>query len=332
MIVGLFVVLLLIGFATMVIMAVVAMAIRRAVSHRAETHSRSYGLMGTAIVLSILISGLFVLFSAKLGTVRVEAQRQEVLVRTEADEIEARIEQHYRELQRKAAADEGLNAIPAAAIAYEGAPPEPVAAAEPAAQVPAEVSAPLATTSSTATAATAANSARPTWIGESPLRVGPVYRTTVVSDPYLTRLECEEALDPQLLETARRYVDELLGADARRYVDLDVATVRSRIATEEYMEQIDSSVGPMQRVHVLLEFDDALRADFKEQYKQGLREARLYQAGGGAALLLAALGIVFGFLTLDTATRGFYTRRLQLAATAAILAIVALGISLGRAI
>ena len=42
-------------------------------------------------------------------------------------------------------------------------------------------------------------------------------------------------------------------------------------------------------------------------------------------LVLALLGTMFGYLKIDTATRGYYTRRLQLVSTLAILTTLGLG-------
>jgi hypothetical protein len=44
------------------------------------------------------------------------------------------------------------------------------------------------------------------------------------------------------------------------------------------------------------------------------------------------LGVFFGFFRLDTATRGFYTGRLQFTAAAMILTVVVAGVWLARQI
>ena len=46
-----------------------------------------------------------------------------------------------------------------------------------------------------------------------------------------------------------------------------------------------------------------------------------------ALLVLALVGTIFSYLHVDTLTRGFYTRRLQVAAVLVILAIIALGMT-----
>ena len=44
--------------------------------------------------------------------------------------------------------------------------------------------------------------------------------------------------------------------------------------------------------------------------------------GIGAGWVMALLGTIFGYLKLDTLTRGYYTRRLQLVAGAVILTLI----------
>ena len=53
---------------------------------------------------------------------------------------------------------------------------------------------------------------------------------------------------------------------------------------------------------------------------------RLLQTGLGAGMALLVLSTLFGYFKLDTATRGYYTLRLQFATAGAILAIVAVSL------
>jgi hypothetical protein len=243
----------------------------------------------------------------------------------QARRMAATPEQAPAEIERRAATGISFSS-------REGAPPEPLELPEPQEIELTDTETSDVSAASSPVAILTVSAERPAWVGAAPKRVGPVYSTVVVSDPYVSKAECDEAIDPQLRDVALRYVDDLLGSGARRFVDLDMSAVRTKMARDEYVELLDTSVGPMQRVHVLMEFDNSLRDEFRQQYQAGIRQRRLYQAGGGAVLLVGFLVVMFGYLTVDTATRGFYTRRLQLAAAAAILLIVVLGISLNRAI
>ncbi len=177
-----------------------------------------------------------------------------------------------------------------------------------------------------ATELEATNLPQPNWIGQPSKRVGAVFQTVVTSDPYTTKEECDAALDSQLVQATDRYVDELLGPQAHRLVPVDIGTIRHAVCREEYVETLDTSVGPMRRVHVLLAFDERLRDSLRDRYRSAVQHRRVSQAGGGALAVLLVLATLFGYLKLDTATRGFYTRRLQVVATVVILAVVVLGL------
>ncbi len=163
---------------------------------------------------------------------------------------------------------------------------------------------------------------QPDWVdGPEGLQEG-VYRAIAVSDPYTTRQECEVAIGDQLLQVTRGYLQRL-GGPLPDELPVDLAYVRQEICQDEWVEVLDSSVGPMRRLHVLMEFDRNVAEQLKDRLHAALVRQRLMQAGWGAVLVLGIVGTVFGYLTLDTATKGYYTRRLQLAAAGAILALVA---------
>ena len=67
----------------------------------------------------------------------------------------------------------------------------------------------------------------------------------------------------------------------------------------------------------------AARAYLQRMQRDAQTEHRLLGLAGGAAAVLLVLGSVFGYLKLDTMTRGYYTRRLQFAAALVILTVVA---------
>ena len=63
--------------------------------------------------------------------------------------------------------------------------------------------------------------------------------------------------------------------------------------------------------------------DSKRIQRNAQIEHRLLEVAGGTAAVMLVLGAVFGYLKLDTLTRGYYTRRLQLAAGVVILTVAA---------
>ncbi len=85
----------------------------------------------------------------------------------------------------------------------------------------------------------------------------------------------------------------------------------------------------MYQIHARLEIDERARADFWRQWRSTEVTNRLWYTGGAAALVLALLGTLYGYLKLDVKTGGAHKGRLQLAATLVAL-IAAAGVLLVR--
>ena len=173
---------------------------------------------------------------------------------------------------------------------------------------------------------------RPEWVGIAPRFVGNVYRTSVVSGPFSSTEECRVEIDNEIPVIVCEYLDRIV--DTRlapvnltsaekqlRKLGITPDYIRSKIWRADYTEFVDSSVnsigmemGKMQQLHVLLEFDDEVKYDLKQRWQDSLLKERLVTVGFGSSLLLIFLGLVFGYLKIDTATKGFYTRHLQVAA------------------
>jgi hypothetical protein len=185
--------------------------------------------------------------------------------------------------------------------------------------------APAAAADSTVSQAASA-SKRPAWVDGSLGKQGNVYRTKVVVGPYKTRQECEAELSREMLHTARSVVDRrIVGGSTRIADNVLLPYLFNRVLKEEWEEQKESdtaAVGEMIYLHALLEFDDRSWQELNRMQHQREIEQRLAVVGAGAGLLLLLLGTVFAYLKLDTMTRGYYTRRLQLLAGVVILALV----------
>jgi hypothetical protein len=164
---------------------------------------------------------------------------------------------------------------------------------------------------------------RPAWMDAETGRVGDVYRTRLTVGPWLSRSECERELPEALREAVRTYADQLLGEGKGRFVDLPMSYIHNQIVHGEWEERRQQTIDTMTYLHELLEFDRDARQRIEAEYKESVVLGRLgYTAAGGGALL-GLLTIAFGYLKLDTLTRGHYTGRLRLTATAAILALAA---------
>ena len=111
----------------------------------------------------------------------------------------------------------------------------------------------------------------------------------MASDPFLTKREGDEQIDGLISVATAEYLGELMGTRgyapqsnssesekirwARRrlsYLRINTPFIRKEICIDEYVENVETSVGPMQKVHVLMEFDKnaetLLRAKWKDYY------------------------------------------------------------------
>jgi hypothetical protein len=178
---------------------------------------------------------------------------------------------------------------------------------------------------------------RPDWFEKPPARVGDIFRVVVFSEPFSTVDECYEQLERRFPVEVQRRLEKLVPASQSRLVgahsldDMGITLdyIMREICQEEFSETLDSSsVGPMKRVHVLMEFTPAVEDHLRGSWQSLLRQDGLVVVAKIAALVLAALGCVYGLLQIDTLTRGYYSKRLLVGASAAIIAIaVALFVS-----
>jgi hypothetical protein len=127
------------------------------------------------------------------------------------------------------------------------------------------------------------------------------------------------------------YVDEHLGRPgASDYVVFDLSHIKRLRHEDVYQETIQASFGPMLQQHALLEFGLDFQEEIKRRWNRVKVMTRLAHVSIAAVAILAGLATVFVYLRLDTATKGYYTGRLQIVAGAVILGLVALGILTAR--
>ncbi len=113
-----------------------------------------------------------------------------------------------------------------------------------------------------------------------------------------------------------------IGADyvRREIVAKDPTTHESR----EFIDTLERSIGPMKKLYLQIEFTPAVDNDLRRHWDSYFRQERLAVFSIGAGSLLAFLGIVFAMLKFDTATKGYYTKRLFLGVPAAIIGVLIL--------
>lgn len=224
---------------------------------------------------------------------------------------------------------------PAATEVAQAKPVESVAVvveAPPAAPAPAAAPQPAPTLAAPAAESTPA--ARPRWLegkAEYLDSHGDYFMRRSTGRLYQTADESHEAAAELLVEMTRDYVTSLLGKEAAAQVSIPIHTVLHDFVEATFDEQGPPPGLPDDdawETHVLLKFDNTDRQLVEQAWRHSVVDRNLRYAGAGAGLLLALLGTVFGYLKVDTATRGYYSGRLKLATGAILAAITTLGILL----
>lgn len=164
---------------------------------------------------------------------------------------------------------------------------------------------------------------RPTWMDGQMGRIGDVYRTTVKVGPAFSRTECEKQLPRALDDAVGTYADHLLGEGRGQFIHLPAAYIRNHLLRNEWEEQRETTYDTMFILHELLEFDREANEAIEANYRQSVVMGRLAYTATGGGVVLGLLTILFGYLKLDTLSRGYYTGRLRFTAVAAILALAA---------
>jgi len=164
---------------------------------------------------------------------------------------------------------------------------------------------------------------RPAWIDSEPGTVDGVYQVVVKVGPYNTSLECDANQGYAIWDTMRQYVTSYLGSQAARQVRLTPEILR-HIVRGRWQETNEYSVGPMIERYLLLKFDDAARGMIKAERDRTIVAGRLWYTGGGVAVVLALLSVLFAGLKIDGATDGAYRSRLFLAGIAVMVPVLSL--------
>ena len=154
----------------------------------------------------------------------------------------------------------------------------------------------------------------------------------VVIGPYFSRNVSPHELKEALVKAANQYIDEHIGHQGTaKILNYDMGAVAEKLCYGDLeTEPVLTQIGPAQYTMAKLQFNQSFLDELNASWENARREARLKQTGFGAGGILALLATVFGFLKLDTATRRYYTSRLQLGAAVMILVLVAAGVLVAR--
>jgi hypothetical protein len=172
---------------------------------------------------------------------------------------------------------------------------------------------------------------RPPWVEAPTDRKADVHKFAVSSGPHARRSDCVKALNDDIERVVAEYIDDHLGVgSASKLVHYDLKTIKDRFVADTYEEDVVFSIGEMKQMYAQLKFDKPFRTELDQRWHEIKASSRLLQVGLFGGSVLGFLGLVFGYLKLDTATRGYYTGRLQFGAVAAILGLAAAGVFLAR--
>ena len=166
---------------------------------------------------------------------------------------------------------------------------------------------------------------RPAWVDEKPSRVGGDYFVTVKAGPHVSLELCLQDLPGELQRATQVYIDTLVNKGAGRRVVLPPGYVEKHIVIDEWTGPYKSVTGDYRLDNMLehyarLHFNDGARQEILRRHHEALVTERLEYSAVSAGMVLLLLGTLFGYLRLDTATKGYYSGRLKLVATATILA------------
>ncbi len=183
---------------------------------------------------------------------------------------------------------------------------------------------------------------KPDWVTSPPERVGSSFNRVIRSDPFATVEECHRHLDQLMVVATAVFLRDFLGTEeytpyfdnidrlSSRYrrskprlerIGVTSGFIRRAICKKEFVETDVHDFGEMKTVYVLMEFDADAQADLRRRWNDSKLEDRLVVVGVGSSAVLLLLSTVFGLFKLDTATKGYYTKRLIFGALLVTMAV-----------
>jgi len=168
--------------------------------------------------------------------------------------------------------------------------------------------------------------ARPAWVDLPPeQRVGDdgVLRLVGTTQAlWSTPQESQVVADEVLQQLFSQYVRRAYGSDEVGKIRLPRETSDGKVVSWTEPQESTATGMTMYETHVMLALDQHDRHVIEERLQSVEIRRRVRLAGAGAGLLLGLIATLWGYLKLDTASRGYYSGRLKLAAGAAAIALV----------
>jgi hypothetical protein len=173
---------------------------------------------------------------------------------------------------------------------------------------------------------------RPNWIESAPTYEDGVLSVAVKAGPYRSVRECEPDLQREVSVAVTEFINDHLHAKhASTFINFSLDELRRRkVVREQFSEQLETSLGVMSQVHAKLAFDSGFRDELDLRWSEIRARSKLAQIGLGASIITLLLGTLFSYFKLDTATKGYYTGRLQFLTAGTILTLVAASVVLAK--
>jgi hypothetical protein len=164
---------------------------------------------------------------------------------------------------------------------------------------------------------------RPAWIdSKGEYAADGTYFAVVHTPPKLTLRDAMREVEPRMRDEAQEFVNTAVprARYQRWFNGLHWSSIIRRAEKERFVETLHSRYADADTVvvHVRMAFTPQLQQEIMRM----IQDVVLWQRTGLLVLIgafvLAAIGILYGYLRLDTATKGYYTWRLRLLAVALV--------------
>lgn len=180
---------------------------------------------------------------------------------------------------------------------------------------------------------------RPDWVETEAKKSDELYQIAIDSGLHVRSRTAHQSLQEEVKAAVDAFVNDYLGSDlastltgysieeseagTTRTISLRLEGESFPIARERFDERVEFDYGVMNQAHALVKIDKKVKEALDRRWSKVRATSRLLQTGLGVGAVLLLLGTMFSYLKLDTASRGYYTGRLQFGAAAAILAVIA---------
>jgi hypothetical protein len=149
---------------------------------------------------------------------------------------------------------------------------------------------------------------RPEWLELAKQQRLPLHAEAISGKLWATRDEARDDVIEMAAARTLEFAAESVPRIKHRW-QVPAHLVRDHFLSEPiFIEEVEWTYGPMYRAHALIDLAPEKRDLLLAQWHEVVLRERLEQIAGGLAFVFVCLITLFGYLRLDEATRGYYTR------------------------